>query len=338
MLNILVYTGSDTLSAACVEFVGLPQPTQVVLHVADKYLKKRHHIFTDGYYTSIPLANSLYQRKTAFTGTIMRNRVGLPEEFRKPAKKLGQGLSRIQKDGVGMEGTTSVIMISTESPASMTRVQLSRNRGETQKLLAVKPYHVNERRGPSRPKQRLLLLHPKEPKMVEETFLLAHRGHNRQQLHSLPVSSTGKSDTPSVSSTGDWKCGCAVPLYHTTTSTSWSPTKTTTYRGWWWLSGSMASAMFQGSFPPQRNVQSAVTETKTIDTEVSTTARHAQVNPHYASHHALRITTPFLFTSSKSCWPITKPMNSQVSMSTTYQSICACIQFHPSSHAPADSK
>ena len=45
MLDILVYTGSDTLSAACAEFIGQPQPARVVLHVADKYLDKGHHIF-----------------------------------------------------------------------------------------------------------------------------------------------------------------------------------------------------------------------------------------------------------------------------------------------------
>ena len=148
MLDILVYTGSDTLSAACAEFIGQPQPARVVLHVADKYLDKGHHIFTDRYYTSIPLANSLYKRKTAFTGTSMRNRVGLPEEIRKPARKLGGNEVKAFRDSKMMalewkapKGKSSVVMLSTESPASMTRVQLSRNRGETQKPLVVQRYN-----------------------------------------------------------------------------------------------------------------------------------------------------------------------------------------------------
>ena len=148
MLDILVYTGSDTLSTASPAYSSLPQPARVVLHLADKYLDKGHHIFTDRYYTSIPLANHLYQLHTAFTGTSMRNRVGLPQEIRKPLRKLGGNEMRAFRDSkmVALEwkapkGKSSVIMLSTESAASVTRVQLSRNRGEVQKPLVVHRYN-----------------------------------------------------------------------------------------------------------------------------------------------------------------------------------------------------
>ena len=148
MLDILVYTGSDTLSTASLAHSSLPQPARVVLHLADKYLDKGHSIFTDRYYTSIPLANHLYQRNTAFTGTSMRNRVGLPEEIRKPPKKLAANEVRAFRDlkmmvieWKALKGKSSVIMLSTESPASVTRVHFSCNRGEMHKPLVVQLYN-----------------------------------------------------------------------------------------------------------------------------------------------------------------------------------------------------
>ena len=148
MLDILVYTGSDTLSTASSTYTSLPQPARVVLQLANKYLDTGHHIFTDRYYTSIPLANSLYQRQTGFTGTIMRNRLGLPEEIRKPPKKLGANEVRAFRDTKMMalewkapKGKSCVIMLTTESPATMMSVQLNRNRGETQKPLVVQRYN-----------------------------------------------------------------------------------------------------------------------------------------------------------------------------------------------------
>ena len=56
VLNILSYTGRDTLQEASTEYVDLPQPARIVLHLIELYLNKGHHVFTDRYYTSIPLA------------------------------------------------------------------------------------------------------------------------------------------------------------------------------------------------------------------------------------------------------------------------------------------
>ena len=75
MLNVLVYTGADTLGNAHPEYATLPQPARGVLQVIDPYLDKGHHVYTERYYTSIPLARVLQERSTAFTGTSMRNRV-----------------------------------------------------------------------------------------------------------------------------------------------------------------------------------------------------------------------------------------------------------------------
>ena len=84
LLNILVYTGADTLVDADPSYSHLPQLARIVLHLLSPYLDKGHHVYTDRYYTSLPLADTLASHSTAFTGTTMRNRQGLPDAIRKP--------------------------------------------------------------------------------------------------------------------------------------------------------------------------------------------------------------------------------------------------------------
>lgn len=43
------------------------------------YLKKGYHLFTDNFFTSIPLVRMLYQNQTFHTGTIRKNKKGLPD-------------------------------------------------------------------------------------------------------------------------------------------------------------------------------------------------------------------------------------------------------------------
>ena len=47
VLDILVYTGGDTLDCASAEHSSLPQPARVVLHLLRDYLDKGHRVFTD---------------------------------------------------------------------------------------------------------------------------------------------------------------------------------------------------------------------------------------------------------------------------------------------------
>ena len=79
LLNILLYTGADTLSEANQDHAHLPQPARVVTHILQPYLNRGHHIYTDRYYSSLPLAEVLLERGTSFTGTMIKNRVRLPE-------------------------------------------------------------------------------------------------------------------------------------------------------------------------------------------------------------------------------------------------------------------
>ena len=91
LLDTLVYTGADTLDEAQPEFESLPQPARVVMHLMRHYLDSNHHLYTDRYYTSIPLTQALSSRNTSFTGTVMRNRVDLPDTIRAKSFSLKQG-------------------------------------------------------------------------------------------------------------------------------------------------------------------------------------------------------------------------------------------------------
>ena len=84
MLNILVYTGAQTLDHADPQFASLPVLTQTVLHLVSPYLGKGHHVFCDRFYSSLPLVQTLAEQQTHYTGTIVKNRVGLPDAIRSP--------------------------------------------------------------------------------------------------------------------------------------------------------------------------------------------------------------------------------------------------------------
>ena len=47
-----------------------------------------HTVYTDRYYTSVPLAQALQERSTGFVGTAIKNRIDLPDEIRAPSFRL----------------------------------------------------------------------------------------------------------------------------------------------------------------------------------------------------------------------------------------------------------
>ena len=99
MLNILLYIGADTLSHADPQYAQLPQPARVVMHLMQPYLHKGHHVYTDHYYSSIPLAQALLEEGTTFTGTMMKNRVGLPDVIRNASFSLRNDETRVFRSG-----------------------------------------------------------------------------------------------------------------------------------------------------------------------------------------------------------------------------------------------
>ena len=86
VMNILVYTGADTLQGAKKAYFNLPQPARILMV---PYLGKGHTVVTNRYYTSLPLALTLKANRTSFTGTVMKSRIDLPDEIRSPSLRLG---------------------------------------------------------------------------------------------------------------------------------------------------------------------------------------------------------------------------------------------------------
>ena len=52
------------------------------MELVEPYLDQGRHVFTDRYYTSIPLAQALHNRATSFTGTANKTRADLPDQIR----------------------------------------------------------------------------------------------------------------------------------------------------------------------------------------------------------------------------------------------------------------
>ena len=51
-------------------------------------LDRGHIVYTDRFYSSIPLTNTLCSRETGFVGTLVRNWKEIPDEIRQPGFKL----------------------------------------------------------------------------------------------------------------------------------------------------------------------------------------------------------------------------------------------------------
>lgn len=146
LLDTLVYTGADTLEEASPEFESLPQPGRVVMHLMRHYLDSNHHVYTDRYYTSIPLTQSLASHNTSFTGTVMKNRTDLPDTIRAKSFSLKQGdnlsfrCEQLLVTAWRAKGKDkTLIMLSSSSSARMVEVPAMHN---TQQML--KPESVDD--------------------------------------------------------------------------------------------------------------------------------------------------------------------------------------------------
>jgi len=148
MLNTLVYTGAETLDCASPSYASLPQPARVVMYLMRKYLYKGYHLFTDRYYTSIPLAKALHHAQTALTGTVQRDKIDLPDDIRAGVHLRGGDVRALRAEQLmclAWRNTTKkvpVIMVSTACSAEMTTVASQHGRSED-KRVAVHTYNHN---------------------------------------------------------------------------------------------------------------------------------------------------------------------------------------------------
>ncbi|XP_054259547.1 piggyBac transposable element-derived protein 4-like [Macrosteles quadrilineatus] len=76
--------------------------SRVVLHLVNKlrydYGSEGLHVFTDRFYTNVDLAEALYEMKVHITGTIMRQRKGLPEQVRPKRKSKSKNARKGKKN------------------------------------------------------------------------------------------------------------------------------------------------------------------------------------------------------------------------------------------------
>ena len=141
--HTVVYTSRDTLEDASNE--SLPQPPRVMLHLAELYLGCGHHLFTNRYYTSLPLAQTLHSLQTGFTGTCMKNRADLPDDIRGQLRLQHGQVAAYRADHLltlawlAEKKKKPVIMDSTRTSAALTTV--SSRSTPTVKLVVVDSYN-----------------------------------------------------------------------------------------------------------------------------------------------------------------------------------------------------
>jgi hypothetical protein len=111
----IVYAGKDTSRIGSVA-------ESVVMKLMDGLLDNGRRLFTDNWYTSIPLAETLIKRKTHMIGTVRRNRRGLPKQV--TGKKLKRGSVVAQQNRLGVtvlkwRDKRDVLMLSTTHDDAM---------------------------------------------------------------------------------------------------------------------------------------------------------------------------------------------------------------------------
>lgn len=104
-----VYSGQDP------QIDNLDKPGSVVVNLCEELLDQGRMIVADNWYTSLPLANYLLQRKTDLCGTLRKNRKNLPLLVRNKKLKRGEQIAA-QKSHVTIlkwKDKRDVLMIST---------------------------------------------------------------------------------------------------------------------------------------------------------------------------------------------------------------------------------
>ena len=79
-----IYSGEER------QIPGLDKPGSVVISLCDELLNEGRLLFTDNWYTSIPLAKYLKQRRTDLCGTLRKNRRELPQQVIQQRVTRGQ--------------------------------------------------------------------------------------------------------------------------------------------------------------------------------------------------------------------------------------------------------
>lgn len=132
----------------------LPRPdllftSRIVIHLCDVLLNEvtgsGYHLFTDRYYTSPELARELLQKKIHLTGTVQKNRKGLPNEVKRKLKLKQQEVVAFTIDKKLMslvwQDKRQVLMLSTFYNADTHTIQRTNKK---QTVDVAKPVMISE--------------------------------------------------------------------------------------------------------------------------------------------------------------------------------------------------
>ena len=122
-----MYSGSSK------EDVGYGHSHDVCIELMSPLSGQGYHLFTDNFYTSVPLAISLLLHKTDLTGTVRGNRKYLPPGVKKQSKAKKGDIAAYKSDEddiitLGWLDKKHVIMITTSSSSEMVNYRSKRNR------------------------------------------------------------------------------------------------------------------------------------------------------------------------------------------------------------------
>jgi hypothetical protein len=92
-------------------------PTNVVLSLCNSILNKGHTLYTDNWYTSVNLAETLLKNETHLVGTLRKNRKHLPEDVKNAKLKTGEYKAKENENGITVmkwKDKRDVLLLSTK--------------------------------------------------------------------------------------------------------------------------------------------------------------------------------------------------------------------------------
>lgn len=137
-LQFKVYAGKEAVQGAAVS-------TKVVTELMEPYIHFGRTLYTDNWYTSIPLAVILLENETHLVGTIRQNRKGIPVEVVKKQLKRGEKIALQNDQGIMVlkwKDRRDVLMLSTKNLDAMTAVRT--RSGEKFKPDVVEEYNTGK--------------------------------------------------------------------------------------------------------------------------------------------------------------------------------------------------
>ena len=126
-----IYTGKEIVVPAQQE---LSLSEKVVADLMQPLLQKGYHLYTDNWYTSLPLYRYLYQHGTSACGTIRCNRKGFPEQVKNAKLKKGEIIAARSDELMALKfkDKKDVYMLSTIHANSMVHRPDRRHRNQRQ--------------------------------------------------------------------------------------------------------------------------------------------------------------------------------------------------------------